>query len=107
MQSSLPSSQSPDAAPLSPPSETLLYTQHSPMSPAYDKTPNPNLNPPPDANPDPNPNSNPNPSSINFQHKHTQKLASCGTPLFPEGNLMHDKTLNMQYTLDLTEAGVE
>ena len=28
-----------------------------------------------------------------FQHKHKNKLASCGTPSFPEGNVMHAKFL--------------
>ena len=26
-----------------------------------------------------------------FQHKHKNKLASCGTPSFPEGKVMHGK----------------
>ena len=42
---SLPSSHSPDAAPLPPPSATLQYTQHPLMSPGYDETPNSNRNP--------------------------------------------------------------
>ena len=28
-----------------------------------------------------------------FQHKPENKLASCGTPLLPEGNIMHGKFL--------------
>ena len=40
----LPSSHSPDAAPLPPPSATLPYTQHPFRSPSYRKTPNPNPN---------------------------------------------------------------
>ena len=42
---SLPSSHSPDAAPLPPPSATPPYTLHPIMSPGYDKTPNSNPNP--------------------------------------------------------------
>ena len=47
---SLPFSNSPDAAPLPPPSTTLPYTQHPLMSLGYDRTPYPD--PKPNPNPD-------------------------------------------------------
>ena len=39
-----------------------------------------------------------------LQHKHKNKLASCGLPSFPEGNVMHGESLTGS-ALDLTEAG--
>ena len=43
-----------------------------------------------------------------FQHKHKQKLASCGTPSFLEGNvIMHEqKFLNRLQALDFTAARI-
>ena len=37
-----------------------------------------------------------------FLHKHKKKLASCGTPSFPERNVMHGNILNRLLALDFT-----
>ena len=42
-----------------------------------------------------------------FQHNINNKLTSCGTPSFPEGNVMHErKSLNQLQALDFTAAGI-
>ena len=42
-----------------------------------------------------------------FLHKHKNKLASCGTPSFPERNVIHEKNSLIQLqALDVTAAGI-